>query len=264
MTPETYLARIGLDPGDVRTPDHGTLERLQRSHVTTVPFENLAITGDPFDDRDGDGVSLALTDLYQKIVERRLGGFCYELNTLFGWLLAKLGYELDRVAAAVLIDGEPRPPANHLAHVVSLDRRYVVDVGLGLPKMRRPLPLDGTVRTDQASVEWRVAESHRPDADYAIRFREAGDDDWTDRYVFRDVPRDLPYFEATCEYLQIAPESPFTGDPAVTVGTARGHKRLSREKFSRTEHDDTRERTVAPEEWHAVLEREFGVSYQWE
>ncbi|MFB6154418.1 MAG: arylamine N-acetyltransferase [Haloferacaceae archaeon] len=262
MDVSPYLSRLGVERTAVASPDVETLARLQRSHVTTVPFETLAVTGDPFSDREGEGVSLAPEALYEKIVERRRGGFCFELNGLFGRLLAELGYDVRRVAAMVVSDGEARPPANHLTHLVSLDRTYVVDVGLGGPPIRRPLPLDGDVRADGAGNEWRVVESDRPDSDYAVEYREPGDGAWEVRYVFGDTPRELSYFEATCEYLQTAPESPFTGDPVVTLATDDGHLKLTPESFTRVAGGETRERKVTEREWYAVLEREFGLRYR--
>ncbi len=44
MNPEDYLRRIGL--GDRRPAvDHAGLALLQRSHLESVPFENLDIYG---------------------------------------------------------------------------------------------------------------------------------------------------------------------------------------------------------------------------
>ena len=255
-----YLDRIGVAPDRVRHTDRETLERLQRTHVTTVPFETLAITGDPFGERDGAGVSLDPTVLYEKIVERERGGFCYELNGLFGWLLAELGFDVEVRAAMVVGDDGAGPPANHRTHVVSLDRRYVVDVGLGIPTMRQPLPLDGSVREDEASVAWRVVESDRPDVDYATQYRES-EGEWTIRYVFRDVPRERCFFESTCEYLATAPESSFTGDPVVTIATERGHTKLTPGSLTRIRGGEERRQSLDADEWYAALEREFGIDY---
>jgi len=259
---EQYLSRIGLSPADARSRDRETLARLQRAHVTSVPFETLAITGDPFGSRDGDGVSLAIPDLYEKVVTRSRGGFCFELNGLFGWLLAELGFDADRVAAMMLHEGDPRPPANHHSHVVTLDRRYVVDVGMGTPQLRRPLPLDGEPVADSVGVEWRVVGSDRPDADHLTQYREPADDDWSDRYVFSDAPRDLDYFEATCEFLSSAPESPFTGDPVAAIATDGGYSKLTPDALTRTRRGETAERDVPEAEWDDVLEREFGLRYE--
>jgi N-hydroxyarylamine O-acetyltransferase len=274
---DSYLARIGLDSDVVRETDFETLARLQRAHVTSVPFETLSITGDPFGgasdeaerrdgertgERDVEGVVLTLPHLYEKVVERERGGFCFELNGLFGWLLTDIGFDADRIAAGMLgDDGDPRPPANHHANLVSLDRSYVVDVGTGTPPIRRPIPLDGSAVTDAAEVEWRVVESDRPDAEYMTQYREPTAEEWADRYIFDATPRKLSYFEATCDYLATAPESTFTGDPVVAMATENGHKKLSHGTLTRSERGDETEYEVGDDEWHDVLESEFGLRY---
>lgn len=266
MDATSYLDRIGVDPAGVTVGavDRDTVARLQHAHVRAVPFENLAIVGDPFDDAaDGEGVVLDLPHVYEKVVERRLGGYCFELNGLFGWLLAELGVDTHRIAARVVgDDGTGRPPANHHTNVVAFDRRYLVDVGMGIPTMRRPLPVDGEIVTDVAGVAWRVVESDRPDETHLTQYRRPGADDWQDRYLFTDVPRDLRYFEATCDYLQTAPESPFTGDPVVSIATETGHLKLKRDTLVRYDGSDRSEEPVAPADWHDVLGREFGLRYR--
>ncbi|SNZ03102.1 N-hydroxyarylamine O-acetyltransferase [Natronoarchaeum philippinense] len=259
METDRYLRRIGVDPTTVERADRETLDRLQRAHVTTVPFETIAVAGTPFGEHDPSGVSRAYQDLYEKIVEDGRGGFCYELNGLFGWLLSELGYEPTRVAAMVLGDDDPLPPANHLAHVVDLDRRYLVDAGLGVPSMRRPLPLDGEARTDAAGVDWRVVESDRPDADFETLCREPTEG-WETRYVFRDTHRPREHFTATCEYLSTAPESPFTDDAVVACSTDRGHVKLSPDSLTRVRDGDERERDIDADEWSELLGAEFGIT----
>lgn len=260
MNASRYLARLGLARTDLEPADRHSLARLQRAHVTSVPFENLSIAGTPLGTYGGEGVSLDLAALYEKIVERERGGFCYELNGLFGWLLDELGFECERVAGRVLgSDGQARPPANHLINLVELDRRYVVDVGIAIPTMRQPLPLSGEVRRDDVGVAWRVTESDRPDADYCTQFRRSRDGEWQTRYVFRDRSRDLSYVAATCEYLASAPESPFTGDPFVTIATDDGHRRLDPGTLTIMDGNRRREERVLDENWHVVLESAFGI-----
>lgn len=151
MSVGAYVGRIGGDSVTVETPDFETLVRLQRAHVTAVPFETLAITGDPYGKRTGNEIVLSVPHLYEKIVERERGGYCFELNGLFHTLLSALGYEVHRAAARVV--SALQVPANHHVNVGGLDRRHMVDVGLGPPMCRRPLPLDGTPQTDVVDIE---------------------------------------------------------------------------------------------------------------
>jgi N-hydroxyarylamine O-acetyltransferase len=286
--PGPYLARLGLPPDAAATADRETLARLQRAHVTTVPFETFAVAGYPFDDRSGEGVDLSLPVLYEKVVERRRGGFCFELNGLFGWLLAAVGFDVTRVAARML--DAVTVPANHHPLVVHLDRPYLVDVGMGAPMLRGPVALGETTDPDPAGVAWQVAESDRPDAAYCLRYRgpgagRGGEDDedttddtaattgeatddtaaaaetdgWQTRYVFDTVPRSLSYFAATCDYLQSAPESGFTDTPVATIATADGHRKLKPGRLTVTHGPVTESRVVDEATYREELVRSFGL-----
>lgn len=153
---EEYHTRIGIEPDSVTRTDRDTLARLQRAHVTSVPFENLAIVGDPTDMGSDDGIVLSVPQLHEKILERERGGYCFELNGLYHSFLAALGYKIDRIPARIVGDDGAGPPANHHTNIVTLDQRYIVDVGMGTPAMRRPTPLSGEAVTDEVGVTWRV------------------------------------------------------------------------------------------------------------
>lgn len=260
---DRYLQRIGLEPAVVRAAprDGELLAQLQEAHVRTVPFENLAIVGDPFTDARGEGITLDVPTLYEKIVERERGGYCFELNGLFTSLLDALGYDVHRAAAMVVGEGgDPSPPANHHTILVTLDTPHIVDVGVGSPQMRQPTPLSGIATAeDAAGVRWRVVDSDRPDTEFTTQFRKPGEG-WETRYVFETAPRDLSYFRATCDYLSRAPESPFTGDPTVHRATECGWLELRRETLGRVERGKKTVEDVPPDEWHTVLKREFGLS----
>lgn len=255
-----YLSRIGISPAEIGDVDLDTLARLHRAHVTSVPFETFSINGDPFTGRPAGGVSLSLPRLYEKIVRQRRGGFCFELNGAFGWLLDELGFDVTRLSARMVSAIEL--PANHHPLLVTLDRPYLVDVGMGQPMLRRPLSLDAEEpsQSDEAGVWWRLVESDRPDAEYLLQYRSDGEA-WQDRYVFDTTPRSLEYFTATCDYLQSAPESGFVGRPTVTRATADGHLKLKPGTFSVTRDGETDERPVDETTYHDLLAEEFGIVF---
>ena len=90
MNTKQYLERINyLDPVH---PTPEVLTRLQVSHLMNVPFENLDIHN---------SVKINLANLFDKIVTRRRGGFCYELNGLFYELLTEIGFTVKMVSARV-------------------------------------------------------------------------------------------------------------------------------------------------------------------
>ena len=100
MDRNAYLERIGFDgPADATAE---TLARLQEAHCRAVPYEN-------FDILDGRPISLELPDLYRKVVAERRGGYCFELNGLFAWLLRELGFDVVEHFARYLRDEPPLP-----------------------------------------------------------------------------------------------------------------------------------------------------------
>ncbi len=120
-----YLNRVGITVQAVS--DAAGLRSLHRAHQLTVPFENLSI-------HLGEPVSLDERDLIGKIVRRRRGGFCYELNGAFALLLEALGARVSRVAARVYGEAGLGPPFDHLALIVRPgdgSGPWLADVGFG-------------------------------------------------------------------------------------------------------------------------------------
>ena len=100
------------------------LSDLQRAHMLSVPFENLTI-------HLGGTNVLDLESNYQKIVVERRGGWCFELNGTFAWLLAQLGFDVTLLAAGVHMGTGYSNEFDHLALRVDLDEPWLVDVGFG-------------------------------------------------------------------------------------------------------------------------------------
>ena len=104
--------------------------------MCAVPFENLDVQLQR-------PVSTSVEAAYEKIVVDRRGGWCYEQNGLFGWVLNEIGFSVTRVAASVMRDESKASAANHLCLLVKLsdsNRKYLVDVGFG-GSLLRPIEL---------------------------------------------------------------------------------------------------------------------------
>lgn len=134
MNVQAYLERINYH-GNLK-PDFATLSALHQAHLFTVPFENLDI-------HLKRPIKLDEASLFDKIVNRRRGGFCYELNGLFAVLLCEVGYQVTLLSAGVSNDiGGFGPDFDHLTLMVTLDNgHWLADVGFG-GSFHFPLPLD--------------------------------------------------------------------------------------------------------------------------
>ncbi|MEU4830536.1 arylamine N-acetyltransferase [Streptosporangium sp. NPDC023615] len=133
MTVEPILRRIGhRGPANA---DLETLFALHRAWRQTVPYENLDI-------QLGRPISLEPDALFDKLVRRRRGGYCYEQNAVLATLLRLVGFRVTMVEAGALraVRGEAMW-GNHNALLVDLDgRRWLADAGIG-DGFVEPLPL---------------------------------------------------------------------------------------------------------------------------
>jgi N-hydroxyarylamine O-acetyltransferase len=101
MDVDAYLRRLGSTRPAGRSA--ADLATLHRAHLLTVPFEDLDI-------HRGVPIDLDLDAIYDKVVRRRRGGFCYENNGLFAGLLTELGFDVTLVSAFSLDDEGNRGP----------------------------------------------------------------------------------------------------------------------------------------------------------
>lgn len=122
----SYLALLCCT--DFPVPNKSTLDHLIVMHQRIIPFSSLDIyhAQSPPD--------LTLYAVYEKVVERRRGGYCFELNLLFKELLVALGYQARPVIGRAILGREHEIPLNHCGILVSFDEDdYYVDVGFGGP-----------------------------------------------------------------------------------------------------------------------------------
>ena len=246
MNIEAYLKRIHYDGS--RLPTLANLIELHRTHLLNVPFENLDIhLGRPIV-LDGDKI-------IHKIVERRRGGFCYELNGAFCSLLRALGFEVSMLSAAVAGDeGSYGQPFDHMALLVELDEPWLADVGFG-DSFREPLRLTDREEQQQGDEAYRLSDA----GEYLILERcEAGV--WNAQYRCTLQHYNLEDYSGMCHYHQTSPESPFTQRRTCTRATPDGRITVTGLRLITTIRGDKQERELAgDDEWRAALGQHFGI-----
>jgi N-hydroxyarylamine O-acetyltransferase len=246
-----YLKRIQY--GGSLEPAATTLRALQIAHMRTIPFENLDIHLQR-------PITLQLEDLFDKIVLRRRGGFCYELNGLFASLLENMGFLVELLSARdAHADGSYGPEFDHLAlHVRcprDASRSWLVDVGWG-DTFQEPLHLDYREEQVQGLRGYRIDLQEG----YYLLWQHNYDGTWEKHYRFSLHPRRLPEFEPMCRYHQTSAESPFTQNRICTLATEDGRISLDGWRWISTVHGERRERAVRDEaEYLHILKEKFGV-----
>lgn len=249
MTRDAYLDRIAYH-GPLE-PTAAVLCALQVAHLLAVPFENLSI---------GRGEPIVLDDrhLFDKVVVRRRGGFCYELNGLFAWLLRSLGFRVAMLAAEV-VDGRGGwgPPFDHMALLVALEDRWLADVGFG-DSFVEPLRIaPGTVQT-QGGRAFRLDI----DGPRFVVMRRNGDAPWAAQYRFDLAPHRYEDYADMCRYHQTSPDSHFTRGRICSIATPGGRVTISGSRLIRTTEAWRQESDLADESAYvAALRDHFGVVF---
>lgn len=209
---EAYFKRIGLDLPEKITPDSKLLQKLQFAHCTTVPYENLDIIR-------GIPLSLDPDDLFDKVVTRRKGGFCFELNGLFGWLLRELGYDVTDVAARYLRGETTIPMRRHRVLIVkAIDGVWCCDVGIGEVCPRYPLRLKEGLEQVQFDECYRFDKD--PFLGWVLMDKHHGE--WRQFYSFTEEPQLNVDFIAPTFYCEKHPDSPFFPKEMFSLKTAEG------------------------------------------
>ncbi len=270
MNIRAYLDRI--DYHGSLEPTAETLRALHVAHLLAVPFENLNI---------GLGWPIVLDQdaLFEKIVVRRRGGFCYELNGLFAALLSALGFDVTLLSAGVARQGGGFGP--DFDHMTLLVRGmgvggspspipWLADVGFG-DSFREPLRLDWRDEQKQDEHLYRIVD----DGEHLVLQRRelvlskpeetgghdrGGQDAWEPQYQFTTQPRRPVQFLGMCRYHQTSPESSFTRRRVCTRATPDGRITLSDMRLIVTKAGERRQHDLADEaEVRTVLKEHFGI-----
>lgn len=248
MDLNAYFARINYTGSTA--VNNETLRHLHRAHMLTVPFENLDI-------HLNRPIVLNNVDLlYEKIVNQRRGGFCYEQNGLFGEILCEMGFNVTLMEARVSCgDGNFGRRFDHLALLVDMEERWLVDVGFG-EGFTEALRLDTPEPQAQYGKNYRVIH----DNERGVYAQQTDDRSWQDEYEFYFTPRQLIDFTPGCTYHQTSPNSSFTKKRVCSLATENGRKTISADRFIVTVNGLRTEQPITNEtEYYGLLEVHFGI-----
>lgn len=246
-----YLERI-----QYREPlklDANTLRGLELAHMMTVPFENLDIALKR-------PIKIDEESLWNKLVVQKRGGFCYELNGLFAWLLKQVGFEVTYLNARVFnSEGILGIDFDHLALLVQIPGqpgRWLADVGFG-DSFMEPLDLDDRTEQMQGLRSYRLEQI----SDGYIVWQRNYDGSWERHYFFDLQPHKFPEeYESACHYHQTSAESSFTRSSIISRATSDGRVSLEDGRLLLTVNGQRTNRPLeSDDEYHALLKGFFGI-----
>ncbi|MCU6711299.1 arylamine N-acetyltransferase [Paenibacillus sp. J5C_2022] len=215
-----YLKRIGHE--EASRANAALLSELQNSHLHTVPYENLDIL-------NRKPLSLEIPDLLDKIVYRQRGGYCFELNALFGWLLRQLGYTVhDRVARFWRQEQNMPPKRRHQVLKVEAEGEfYLVDVGVGGIVPRRPIRMVEGLEQVQGDECYKLER----DDEFGWLLCELKHGSWERIYSFTEEPQYEKDFIMPSFWCEHAEDSVFRQGAMLAVRTSTGRNTVAGEEF---------------------------------
>lgn len=246
MDKTKYLNRIKYS--ESLEPNLEVLRKLQKSHLTTVPFENLDIHGDI-------PIELSIDEIFDKIVNQKRGGFCYELNGLFYELLTTIGFDAKRVSARVYNqNGGYGQEFDHFAIIVTINNtNYLTDVGFGEFTFE-PLELQlGVIQNDERG-NYLIDKFEN---DY-LRVNKIEGGKSTPEYIFKNIKREFAEFEEICKYHQTSPDSHFTAKRLISIPTENGRITITGNRLKIKEFESVKESEIKNEtEFNELVQKFF-------
>lgn len=246
-----YFARIGYT-GDT-APTRATLGSIVYRHTLSIPFENV----DAF---LGRRVSLEPAAVFDKLVHRRRGGWCFEHNLLLGEALRALGFEVTDLAARVLLGRavDDITPRSHRILMVNVDgRSWLADVGFGA-QLTPTDALDFALDTPQPTPHGAYRLVHAGGGERRLEAEVPGQ--WLPLFRFDLHPQRPVDFEASNFQLVHDPASQFTQRLGVSLVTPEGRHGLRGRDLSFIDRDGgiTRRELETPQ-LAAALQEVFGL-----
>lgn len=151
---DEYLAKLGLQR---ERPDRAFLDKLLARHIEQITFSALAV---PL----GRYYSLHINDIFKRLVQDGIGGYCYEQNGLLQAALEALDYRVIAVMAKVVFrfdDPFVDRALTHRSALVDFEGQWwLADAGFSQMSPGIALPLDGTEINGYRVIEARADDWH--------------------------------------------------------------------------------------------------------
>lgn len=213
---ENFLARIGLDPD---TPVEFTKEFLglvQTNCVLNIAYENLDIL-------EGKPILLTPDAMYDKIVLRGRGGYCFELNGLLTHMLREMGFTVTERFARYLRGESEVPMRRHRVCIVSLtDGDYMLDIGVGQVAPRLPLKIEEGLVQEQNGETYKFLR----DKNHGWVLWDIHHKAWQEYICFTDDEAIDVDFVQPSFFCEAHPESVFNKEPMIAIKTEEGRKTI--------------------------------------
>ena len=243
-----YISRIGYE-GKL-SPNEECLKELHRCHLMSIPYEALDV-------QLGKRISLDLNKIFKKVIDNQRGGYCYELNYIFHWLLTKVGFENHLVSARIFDNEKIGPEFDHMAIVVKLNDLWLVDVGYG-DLFITPLKIKTDIEQEDKFKLYKLIPDGKND--YLLLESLKSNVNWIRKYSFNLKPCLIDDFKDQHEYKQSSSDSYFVRNMICSLPNESGRKTILNNTFKIRTGSVVREKQfTSQKELTQILENDFNI-----
>ena len=247
MNIEAYYERIGMKKPECLNKT--ALDEIILKHQCTIPFEDL--TSNYLKEE----VFLDYDKLFEKVITKKRGGYCFELNGLFKEFLCESGFDAYCCFAKVM--GMERP-IMHRGVIVKIDGELnFADVGFG-----GPMP-PGAIK---------IVDGLRQVVDGETFWFEKRDGQWWALMRLDERGKEVPVilitldpqmdvdFNALNYYCWSNPASRFVNVRLVNLRLPNGHYSITDDVFVKKIDGEKTEETIASDErFREILKEYFSI-----
>ncbi len=228
------------------------LNQLQSKHIARYSFNSLAVVL-------GHDISLEIEAIFNKIVEKKRGGYCFEHNKLVLTVLKEIGFDVRLLMAKVIYNRDIDVARTHRITLLNLQGDdYIVDAGFGHLGARYPVKLELGLEQDQGDAVYRIVKNSQEDYCYQL----LKDNEFFTLYTFNYYH----YSEAECLpahfYSHKSPEAAFVNNMVVCRKFYNDILSLRNDNFSRISNEATITTVISnPAQLHQILNDEFELNF---
>jgi len=224
-----FRKRIGISEDEKITFE--TLDNILEKTAFNIPFENICIIENKTND-------ITKENLMNKILLKKEGGLCYELNSFLYLFLIENGFNAFLARGVVYNNENQRYQTHGRNHATILiihdNQTYLIDTGFGTNLPLKPVPLTGETVTSN-NGEFRIEKVNTELGDYVLHIKlKDKDTDWRIGYAFdsKRTISDLLELNEIQTAISEHPESPFNKSPLITRLTSEGSITLTDSSFT--------------------------------
>mgnify|MGYP000385497368 CR=1 FL=1 len=242
---QDYLAHLELlnRPANIEL-----VQAIHSQHLAQFSFNNVPVVL-------AQNMPLDVPTLFEKIVVKGRGGYCFEHNKLMMSVLQGLGFEVRLLLARVVYNTDADKPRTHRMTLLTVnEEQYIVDVGFGRFGARLAVKLELGLEQDLGDACYRIIENAQGNYCYQIY----KDGDFFTLYTF-----DLnTYTESDCLlghfYSHQHPEAAFVNNLVISIKPSNCIYSLRNDEYTHIQPHETKTIKIhSGQQFHDILQQVF-------